>query len=346
MKVAIIKDEIFLKHNPGDYHPERSERLESIYTHLEDPDFKDLKILSPRAATEEELSWNHALEYIQKIAATVGKHHVQLDPDTATNPFSYEAAINAVGAQFVGLDALFQGTVKAVFALVRPPGHHAEYNRAMGFCLFNNIALAAHYAIKKLGCNRVLIVDWDLHHGNGTQWSFYESNKVLYFSTHQFPYYPGTGRVEEIGSGKGMGYTVNVPLPAGCGDKEYATVFRKVLVPIVKEFRPDVILVSAGFDIYFADPLGGMAVTPIGVAYLTRILKKLAEEFCQGKILLTLEGGYNLKGLSECVAAVIRELIGKSIIPEDRLEELEKIQAQVETIERLKDHLSTYWKLL
>ncbi len=345
MKVAIIKDEVFLKHNPGDYHPERPERLEKIYARLEDPEFSRwLKVLSPRPATEEELAWNHDPAYIKSVAATAGQSHVQLDPDTATSPESYEAALNAVGAQFVGLEALFQESVEAVFALVRPPGHHAEYNRAMGFCLFNNVALAAHYALKRLGCQRVLIVDWDLHHGNGTQWSFYESDQVLYFSTHQFPYYPGTGRVEEIGRGKGAGFTVNVPLSAGCGDGEYATVFHEILVPVVEGFKPEVILISAGFDIYFADPLGGMSVTPIGVAYLTRLIKDLAQRFCQGKILLTLEGGYNLQGLAECVAAVISELAGQSIIPEDRLEELKKVRAPLGVIDQVKETLRPYWR--
>ena len=344
MQIAIVKDEIFLKHYPGDWHPERPERLEKIYARLEEEDLAPLlKVLAPREATFEELAWNHAPEYIKTIQQTAGQDHVQLDPDTATSPDSYEAAIKAVGAQFVGLDAIFEGQVNYVFALVRPPGHHAEYNRAMGFCLFNNVALAAHYAMKRLGCERVLIVDWDLHHGNGTQWSFYEDPRVVYFSTHQFPYYPGTGRVEEIGRGEGTGYTVNVPLSAGCGDLEYATVYRKVLVPVVRQFKPQVILISAGFDIYFGDPLGGMSVTPVGVAYLTRLIKELAQEVCDNRILLTLEGGYSLQGLSDCTAAVLFELAGKSVIHLDRLEDLNCKDASLEVLARVKAVLEKFW---
>ncbi|NPA49056.1 MAG: histone deacetylase [Thermodesulfobacteria bacterium] len=344
MNIAIVKDEIFLRHNPGEYHPERPERLVKIYERLAEPDIADfIKILKPREATFEELCWNHSPEYVKLIQQTAGQNHVQLDPDTATCPESYEAAIKAVGAQFVGLDAIFKGEVQDVFALVRPPGHHAERDRAMGFCLFNNVALAAHYALKRLGVKRVLIVDWDLHHGNGTQWSFYQSKDVLFFSTHQFPYYPGTGRVEEIGEGEGLGYTVNVPLPAGCGDPEYATVFKKILVPVARAYNPDVILVSAGFDIYFGDPLGGMLVTPVGVAYLTRIVKKLAQECCRGRLLLTLEGGYSLQGLSDCVAAVIFELVGRSIIPTDKLQEFEEIEKPLEVLERVRAVHAKFW---
>ncbi len=344
MNIAIVKDEIFLKHNPGEYHPERPERLIKIYERLAEPDIAEfVKVLKPREASFEELCWNHSPEYIKTIQQTAGQNRVQLDPDTATSPESYEAAVKAVGAQFVGLEAIFKGEVQDVFALVRPPGHHAERERAMGFCLFNNVALAAHYALQKLGAKRILIVDWDLHHGNGTQWSFYDRKDVLYFSTHQFPYYPGTGRVEEIGEGEGIGYTVNVPLPAGCGDLEYATVFKKILIPITKAYQPDVILVSAGFDIYFGDPLGGMLVTPIGVAFLTRIIKKLARQYCNGRLLLTLEGGYSLQGLSDCVAAVIFELVGRSIIPTDKLEEFEETEKPLEILTRVQTIHKKFW---
>ncbi|WP_022852536.1 histone deacetylase family protein [Thermodesulfatator atlanticus] len=347
MNVAIIKDEIFLKHNPGEYHPERPERLEKIYQAIEESGLRNfLQVLKPREATFEELCWNHSPEYVKTVQQTLGQSHVQLDADTATSPESYLAAANAVGAQFVGLDALAQGQVKSVFALVRPPGHHAEYDRAMGFCLFNNVALAAHYALKKLGLKRILIVDWDLHHGNGTQKSFYQSKEVLFFSTHQYPYYPGTGRVEEVGEGEGKGYTVNVPLPAGCGDIEYATVYRKILVPIAREFKPEIILVSAGFDIYFGDPLGGMLVTPIGIGYITRLLKQLADEFCQGKILLTLEGGYSLQGLADSVTTVLHELIGQTAIPSDKLEEMEETNKEPEVLAHVLAVHQSYWRSL
>ncbi len=336
MRVGVVKDDIFLKHDPGSYHPESPLRLESIYSGIEDKMIAEkLEFLTPREATFEELLWNHTKEYIEKIASTDGQARVMLDPDTSTSPMSYKAALKAVGAQFVALDAIFEDRLDAVFALVRPPGHHAEKDRAMGFCLFNNIALAAHYAIEKYNIKRILIVDWDLHHGNGTQHSFYDTSKVLYFSTHQYPYYPGTGSINEIGEKEGEGYTVNVPLNAGCGDVEYVAVFRKILTPVCLKYKPEIIMVSAGFDIYYQDPLGGMSVTPSGVAYLTKIVKDLANKCCNGKILLTLEGGYNLKGLLECVVAVIKELLGEKVIFDDYLKKLENSDSDIDVIKQV-----------
>ena len=336
MRVGVVKDDIFLKHDPGSYHPESPLRLESIYSGIEDKMIAEkLEFLTPREATFEELLWNHTKEYIEKIASTDGQARVMLDPDTSTSPMSYKAALKAVGAQFVALDAIFEDRLDAVFALVRPPGHHAEKDRAMGFCLFNNIALAAHYAIEKYNIKRILIVDWDLHHGNGTQHSFYDTSKVLYFSTHQYPYYPGTGSINEIGEKEGEGYTVNVPLNAGCGDVEYVAVFRKILTPVCLKYKPEIIMVSAGFDIYYQDPLGGMSVTPSGVAYLTKIVKDLANKCCNGKILLTLEGGYNLKGLLECVVAVIKELLGEKAIFDDDLKKLENSDSDIDVIKQV-----------
>ena len=202
------------------------------------------------------------------------------------------------------------GDLDNAFALVRPPGHHAERSRAMGFCLFNNVAIAAMYARKDLGLERILIADWDVHHGNGTQHSFEGDDSILYFSTHQYPLYPGTGSYGETGSGKGIGYTVNVPLPTGYGDGDYVSIFDKVLKPVALEYKPDLILVSAGFDIYYRDPLGSMNVTPEGFAGLTRLLMNIADECCEGKLVITLEGGYHINGQRESVKAVLEELTG------------------------------------
>jgi len=311
VKIGIVYDEIFLKHRPGDWHPERPERLMKIRERLSREDMVPLiEYLSPRKAQKEEILWNHSEAHYARVAATAGKPQVQLDPDTATSEDSFEAALYAVGAQFVALDEIFKENYPVVFSLVRPPGHHAETDRAMGFCLFNNVALAAHYALKVLKLSRVLIVDWDLHHGNGTQRAFYHSPEVLYFSTHQFPYYPGTGRIEEVGHGEGEGFTVNVPLPAGCGDAEYFQVFQEVLKPIALEYRPEIILVSAGFDPHREDPLGGMRLSAEGFGGLAGIIKEIAKETCGGYLLLTLEGGYSLSGLSESVAEVLKVLSG------------------------------------
>jgi acetoin utilization deacetylase AcuC-like enzyme len=209
-----------------------------------------------------------------------------------------------------GVDALHESRCDAVFAFVRPPGHHAEPDRGMGFCLFNNIAVGAAYAVRRYSYDRVLIVDWDLHHGNGTQKAFYEDPRVLYFSTHQYPYYPGSGSLEETGRGEGAGFTVNVPLSTGAGDEEYREIFERVLVPIALAYGPQLVMVSAGFDAHRADPLGGMMLSPAGYGALTRILMQVAERTAGGKLLFALEGGYDLGGLRESVKSVLQELSG------------------------------------
>jgi len=236
------------------------------------------------------------------------------------------------------------GELNNAFALIRPPGHHAERAQAMGFCLFNNVAVAARYAQEHLGLHRILVVDWDLHHGNGTQHSFEEDPSILYFSSHQYPYYPGTGSLTEVGRGKGEGFTVNVPLSMGYGDREYLGIFERILRPVTIEFNPEIILVSAGFDIYMEDPLGGMRVTPTGFAGLTRSIMQMANECCGGKVVITLEGGYNLQGLRDSVKAVLKELAG---LKETRIADLlarADQQALDHVIKQVKKVQGRYWK--
>jgi len=315
-KTAVVRDEIYLQHLTGNNHPESHNRLKVVYEMLEDDDIKGkYKILSPRPATQEELELNHSLDYINQVAATAGHSFSMLDPDTTTSPRSWDAAQTAVGGILVAIDGVMEGKVENVFALVRPPGHHAERSKGMGFCLFNNIAVGAHYARQKYHLDRILIVDWDLHHGNGTQNAFYEDPHVLYFSTHQYPYYPGSGSFNEDGKAEGKGFTVNVPLPGGQGDLDFAGIYQEILRPVASEFKPQLILVSAGYDIYFQDPLGAMEVTPEGFATLTSLIMDMAQlPSCQGKIVITLEGGYHLGGLRESVKATLKELTGYSIL--------------------------------
>ena len=307
-KVGIVRDDRYLLHDMGP-HPESPERLRVIYEMLQGEEIKGLSVDIPaRAATRDELETVHAPGYVDRVAATAGRPYARLDPDTSTCAASYEAALWAAGGFMEAIDAVFQGRVGSSFALVRPPGHHAEKARAMGFCLFNNVAIGARHAQKKHGLDRILIVDWDLHHGNGTQHTFYEEKDVLYFSTHQYPYYPGTGSVTEIGQGDGTGYTVNAPLSAGCGDTVYANLFNHILRPIALTYKPQLILVSAGFDIHHRDPLGGMGVTETGFARLMNIIKDVARSTCSGRIAVTLEGGYDLTALSQSIRAVLLEM--------------------------------------
>ena len=309
-KTGIVRDGRYLKHDPGAYHPESPRRLDVLYSMI-DQELKGKYVqVDPILAEEEALLWIHDRSYINMVASTAGKEYTPLDPDTSTSPGSYEAALLAAGGLCKAVSMVMEGELDNAFAVVRPPGHHAERARAMGFCLFNNVAIGARYAQKSLGAKKVLIADWDLHHGNGTQHSFEDDSTVLYFSTHQYPYYPGSGSLREVGTGEAKGYTVNVPLSVGNGDVEYVGIFEKILKPIAREYRPDLIMVSAGFDIYANDPLGGMNVTATGFAAMTRCLLDVAEEVCNGRVVATLEGGYNMQGLRECGKAVLEEMIG------------------------------------
>jgi acetoin utilization deacetylase AcuC-like enzyme len=310
---GIVKDTRYMDHWMGDYHPECPQRLKVIYEMLEEPDMAGrFQEIPPRFAEKQELSLVHAGYYIDMLAATKGIDYTYLDPDTQTCADSYQAAILAAGGLCEAISGVCAGKLKNAFALVRPPGHHAERAQAKGFCLLNNVAVGARYAQEALGLGRILIVDWDLHHGNGTQHSFEEDPTVLYFSTHQYPYYPGTGASSEIGTGSGLGFTVNVPLTVGHGDAEYLSIFERILKPIAIEYNPELILVSAGFDIYIGDPLGGMNVTPAGFAAMTRAIMDIADQCCDGKVVLTLEGGYDLYGERDSVKEVLRELAGFS----------------------------------
>jgi acetoin utilization deacetylase AcuC-like enzyme len=312
MKTGIVKDWRYVEHNMGAAHPESPERIRAIYEMLEaEKRLASLPLISPRPAMEKEVALIHTQEYVEQIKETAGRERVYLDPDTSTSPRSYEVALLAAGGLIEAADRIMAGKVGGAFALVRPPGHHAEASQAKGFCIFNNIAIAAQYLVEKWGLGRILIVDWDLHHGNGTQNAFYSRDDILIFSTHQFPHYPGTGHWSEVGEGKGSGFTVNVPLAPGKTDDDFLFIYRKLLSPIAAAYKPEFILVSAGFDIFAGDPLGGMEVSVKGFGALASELMNLAQQTAQGRLLLTLEGGYNLFGLQDGVRSVLLALDGQ-----------------------------------
>jgi acetoin utilization deacetylase AcuC-like enzyme len=300
-----------LKHDMGAGHPESPERLRAIVARLEQGGVMSRLIrIEAIPAADEWIMQVHKPSYVASLkqhAPASGR--VMLDADTSMSPGSLPAAYLAAGGALAAADAIVAGRVDNAFCAVRPPGHHAERDRAMGFCLFNNVAIAARYFQRRYGLARVLIVDWDVHHGNGTQHSFDDDPSVLFFSTHQYPHYPGTGRATETGRGAGEGTTINVPMEAGEGDEDYLTVFRKVLVPAADAFKPDVVLISAGFDAHRDDPLAGMGLTEDGYAELTRIVAGIAHRHSHGRVLSLLEGGYNLQALSASVERHVRGLL-------------------------------------
>jgi len=314
MKVGYVYDPIYLKHDTGQ-HPENARRLEAIISHLERTGLRQkLSPIKPRAATIEEIALVHRKQYISNIQKVAERGGGWLDVDTVMSRGSYDAAVYAAGGLISATEAVMDGEVGSAFALVRPPGHHATATQAEGFCLFNNIAIAAKYALSKYRLKRIAIIDFDVHHGNGTQEAFYDNPQVLYVSTHEFPLYPGTGRVEETGSGEGRGATVNIPLPAGTGDAGYLEVFNQIIVPVVRRFNPQLVLVSAGYDAHWSDPLAMMAVSVTGFAQMTGIIKGLADELCGGRVALTLEGGYPLDALAASVKATFDVLLGNTDI--------------------------------
>jgi acetoin utilization deacetylase AcuC-like enzyme len=314
MKAGLVYDPIYLEHDTGN-HVENSQRLVAAVSYLKENGMEErLTCLPPRPASLEELEMIHTPEYISYVESKAEKGGGWLDPDTVMSPKSYQVALYAAGGLMVAVEAIMKGELDSAFALVRPPGHHALRDRGMGFCIFNNMAIAAEFALTKFDLNRVLIADFDVHHGNGTQGAFYADPKVLYFSTHQYPFYPGTGWMDETGMGEGEGTTVNFPMGAGWGDHEYLRAFNEVMVPVARRFQPQLILVSAGFDAHWADPLATMRVSVTGFAQIVTILKELAAELCQRRLAFTLEGGYNLQAVASSTKAVFDVLLGGSEI--------------------------------
>lgn len=307
-QTAVVVDRDYLKHNPGDGHPERPERIRVLLDLAEDINRQKFKLLPPKAAVRADIESRHGAEYVALVESTSKANRYALDGDTVTSRDSFGVGLLAVGGFLRLLDAIAAGENRNGFALVRPPGHHALKNRAMGFCLFNTIAIGADHLKRNYGAKKILIMDWDVHHGNGTQDAFYEDGSVLFISTHQYPYYPGTGAVNEVGARAGEGFTVNIPLPAGCGDGEYLQVFNDIVLPATEKFEPEWILVSAGFDPHRRDPLGGMEVTEEGFATMARLLLEMAERYAGGRIAFLLEGGYDLVALRNSVKAVLETL--------------------------------------
>jgi acetoin utilization deacetylase AcuC-like enzyme len=302
---AVVVDREFLKHEPGNFHPERPDRVRVLLELAEELDEQQFQILPPKAASRADIESCHSADYIELVESTAKLHEFALDGDTITCRHSFDVGLLAVGGFLRLLDSIAARECCNGFALVRPPGHHALKSRAMGFCLFNTIAIGARHLQRVHGSKRILILDWDVHHGNGTQDTFYDDPSVLFISTHQFPFYPGTGAVEETGIKQGEGYTINIPLPAGCGNIEYLRAFDDLVVPAAQTFMPEWILVSAGFDAHRRDPLGGMEVSEEGFAGMADRLLALAEETAGGRIAFLLEGGYDLAGLRNSVAAVL-----------------------------------------
>jgi len=304
-KTAVVVDKEYLKHQPGDSHPERPERVKVLLDLAAELDCTKFQLLAPEPARRADVEATHGGDYVRLIEATARHNFYALDGDTITCRDSFGVALLAVGGFLRLLDAIAAKEAQNGFALVRPPGHHALRQRAMGFCLFNTMAIGAEYLRRAHGAKRVMIVDWDVHHGNGTQDAFYDDPSVLFISTHQFPFYPGSGAVNEVGAGAGEGFTINIPLPAGCADAEYLQVFQDIVAPAAERFAPDWMLVSAGFDPHRRDPLGGMGVSEEGFAAMAQRLVALAEKFTGARIAFLLEGGYDLAALKNSVAAVL-----------------------------------------
>jgi len=307
---AYCYDPLYLEHNLAG-HPESRARLEAVMQALAAEELLErMTPIRPHPVDRDLLTRVHHPSYVAMVQALAERGGGHLDADTYMVARSYDAALLAAGGVVELVRAVLSGRANNGIALVRPPGHHATAERGMGFCLFNNIALGAQAALDEFGLERVLIVDWDVHHGNGTQDIFYDSSQVLYFSTHQYPYYPGTGHWRETGTGNGRGFTVNVPLPAGVGDQGFERIYAELLTPLAKRFHPELILVSAGYDAHWNDPLAGLRLSLAGYWQLAKTVVGLAGTLCDGRVVVTLEGGYNLEVLAHGVADTSRALLG------------------------------------
>jgi acetoin utilization deacetylase AcuC-like enzyme len=345
-RTGIVRDPRYLEHKTGVHHIEIPQRLETIYNMLDSDGLQDeLILIPPRFASLEELEMVHTPAYIERILDTAGEPRRYLDPDTVTSERSCEVAFLAAGGMLAAVQKVMAGEVDNAFALVRPPGHHAERDRPLGFCLFNNVAIAAEYARKRFGLNKILIIDWDVHHPNGVQHMFYHDPEVLLFSTHRSPFFPGSGEATEVGEGSGRGFTVNVPLPAQRDDYDYGNVYRHLLAPIALAFKPQIVLVSAGFDTHQDDPIGGMRVTERGYARITDIILDIARQTCEGRVVTVLEGGYDLAALRRSVKSVLQTMRTGHMEDNQRWIESEDAACSrmQELIDMIKEIQKPYW---
>ncbi len=311
---VVVEDARYRDHRGPEGHPERPARLDAVHAAIAAVEGR-LERIPARAATPEEVLRVHSRAHLAGLAEAARRAPLHLDPDTYVSRESCEVALLAAGAAIDLARRAAAGRATAGLAAVRPPGHHAEPARAMGFCLLNNVAIAARALQAEDRVERILILDWDVHHGNGTQHCFEEDPSVLYVSTHQFPLYPGTGAAHEAGRGAGAGTTLNVPMPAGCGDDEYLGALQRVLVPVARAFRPEILLVSCGFDAHRDDPLAQMEVTRAGFLGMTALVRALADDLCEGRLALVLEGGYAPSGLREGTEAVLEALLPETPLP-------------------------------
>ena len=338
MRTAIVVDPRYRDHDPGAGHPERPERLLSVESVIHDWHGAPLERVDARVAAEDEIRAAHTDDLYARIRDTQRVARARIDADTTTCDRSFETALLAAGGLLELTDAVATRAYRNGFAFVRPPGHHATAAQAMGFCLFNNVAVAARHLQLKHGYERIAILDWDLHHGNGTEAIFYDDPSVLYVSLHQYPFYPGTGAVTDVGRGPGLGFNVNVPFGAGVGDEGYLLAFEEILAPVLRQFAPQFVLVSAGFDCHWRDPLGGMQVTEKGFVGMTRSLLQVAEEVADGRLVAVLEGGYDLEAIRGSTAAVLDELThgARGHAPATH---------HTHAFDRLRDVLAPHWQL-
>lgn len=305
--LKVYYDPAFMLHDAGPDHPESSDRLRAVMDAVRS--IGGIEIAEEcREVTEDELALVHQREFIARVKGLSGKKTVMLDPDTALSPDSYKAALKAAGSVIEAVEYVFSAEGNRAFCAVRPPGHHAEPDRAMGFCIFNNIAIGAAYAIKRKLTDKIALIDWDVHHCNGTQKMFYDNPQVMVVSLHQYPFYPGTGGSFESGEAAGLGFTINLPMWPGGGDNEYRMAFSDIILPAIRNYEPGLIMVSAGFDAHKDDPMAYLNLTTPFFGEMTRMICSMAERFCDGRIVSVLEGGYNLKALAECVKIHLEKL--------------------------------------
>jgi acetoin utilization deacetylase AcuC-like enzyme len=341
MSFGLIIDPVFTEHRNPPGHPERPERLTALIRAVEA--LPDTVLRFPPCSAEQEwLEAVHSPEHLDRVRGADSESIQSLDPDTYTSTKSNQVARLAAGSAVRLVQLIQSRQIAAGFCIARPPGHHATRDRAMGFCLLNHAAIAAEYAKREELAGRVAILDFDVHHGNGTQEIFWRRPDILYVSSHQYPHYPGTGALSEAGGGQGEGYTVNFPVPAGHGDDFFIQLYREIALPVLRQFKPEFIIVSAGYDAYNGDPLGGMKMTDKGFGIVTALLKSAADELCQGRILFLLEGGYHLEGLTRGVMATIEAVAGLRRFRTDDTPAGEQFKAYREKVRGV---LNRYWRI-